>query len=233
MAVTMRIDVRDQRVRALLEGLLRRSHDLTPAMREIGEIVRESVMRNFREQRAPDGTAWKPSWRALREGGKTLIDTATLRNSIHVRPGPDRVAVGTPVEYAAVHQFGARRGSFGEHIVQVRAHRRRSRKGGEHTVRAHTRRVRKRRGPPLLTKVGMWNWPTCFWPTWPRPPRLPGCRERSGDRRDRPDGRNDEMDEIGPRRPDPAGVAPQYLPGRDRGSWAPKPHTSGGRTYGG
>jgi|Deesub1362A_J573_1020465.scaffolds.fasta_scaffold01454_11 phage virion morphogenesis protein len=142
MAVTMRIDVRDQRVRALLEGLLRRSHDLTPAMREIGEIVRESVMRNFREQRAPDGTAWKPSWRALREGGKTLIDTATLRNSIHVRPGPDRVAVGTPVEYAAVHQFGARRGSFGEHIVQVRAHRRRSRKGGEHTVRAHTRRVR-------------------------------------------------------------------------------------------
>lgn len=143
MAVTLNISVEDRRVRALLEGLLRRSRNLTPAMHEIGEIVRESVMRNFREGRSPDGTPWPPSRRALLTGGKTLVDTATLRNSIHVRPGPSSVTVGTPVEYAAVHQFGARRGSFGEHIVKVRAHMRRSRRTGRtQTVRAHARRVR-------------------------------------------------------------------------------------------
>lgn len=137
----IQITVQDEKVRMLLGTLALRMQDLSPIMREIGEIVRDSVMRNFREQRSPQGGIWEPSHRALQEHGKTLIDTATLRNSINVRADRDKVAVGTPVEYAAVHQLGVRRGSFGQFVVRVRAHTRRSRKGDEHTVRAHTRRV--------------------------------------------------------------------------------------------
>jgi phage virion morphogenesis protein len=141
MAVQLHITVQDEKVRALFGQLQKSMGDLTPVMREVGEIVRESVMRNFRESRSPEGVPWKPSRRALLGAGRTLIDTATLRNSIHVRPEKDKVAVGTPVEYGGVHQVGARRGSFGQVIVRVRAHRRVTRTGKESTVRAHTRKA--------------------------------------------------------------------------------------------
>jgi len=136
---TLSIKIQDDRVRELLSRIQQRLTDLTPVFREIGEIVRESVMRNFAESRAPDGSAWKPSRRALAQGGRTLIRRAILRNSIHVQPFSNRVCVGTPVAYAAVHQFGAQRGSFGTVAATVRAHVRRSRKGGTHQVRQHTR----------------------------------------------------------------------------------------------
>ena len=45
--------------------------DATPVMREIGEIVRESVMLNFREGQSPEGDDWEPSKRAIEEKGKT------------------------------------------------------------------------------------------------------------------------------------------------------------------
>lgn len=136
---TLSIKADDAQVRGLLSRIAARLGDLTPVMREIGEIVRESVMRNFAESRAPDGSAWKPSRRALAEGGKTLVKRAILRNSINVRATCDQVLVGTPVAYGPTHQFGAARGSFGAIAVTVKAHLRRSRKGGTHKVRQHRR----------------------------------------------------------------------------------------------
>jgi len=135
---TIRID--DQEVRDLLQRLGAKTADMTPVMRTIGEVVRESVMGNFAEGRSPEGIPWKRSWRAKKHGGKTLIDTATLRNSIHVRAAKNEARVGTPVRYAPVHQFGATKGSFGAVTVMVRAHTRKGKSGGTHQVRAHSRR---------------------------------------------------------------------------------------------
>lgn len=139
--VTVEITIQDEPVRQLLEGLAARFGDLTPLMRNIGEIVRERAMQSFASSASPDGKPWKPSFRALRQGGKTLIDTAILRNSINIRPGPASVEVGTPIVYAGTHQFGAKRGSFGTVNAIVKAHLRRSKKGAESSVRKHTRRV--------------------------------------------------------------------------------------------
>lgn len=124
MSLSIVISQHDERLRAMFAELAQRLDDTTPVMREIGEVVHESVMRNFRESRAPDGAMWKPSHRARQEGGRTLVDSAVLKNSIHVRASRDKVRVGTPVEYAGVHQFGAPRGSFGVHGVEVDEHRR-------------------------------------------------------------------------------------------------------------
>ncbi|MBN1627122.1 MAG: phage virion morphogenesis protein, partial [Deltaproteobacteria bacterium] len=54
------IKVEDKEVQELLNRLSGRMNDLTPVMTEIGEIVSESVQRNFEEHRAPDGTPWEP-----------------------------------------------------------------------------------------------------------------------------------------------------------------------------
>ena len=54
---------------------------------------------------APAGGA-TTSIRAAQEGGKTLIQSAQLRNSIHAKSDTSGFALGTNVKYAATHQFG-------------------------------------------------------------------------------------------------------------------------------
>lgn len=111
--------------------------NLTRPMGVIGQIVRDSVIENFRAERSPEGVPWKKSLRAIIQGGITLVDTAVLRNSIHHRAYADRVEIGTPVKYAAVHQFGAGKGSFGT---------------VEATVKAHVRRITKAFGKPIAPR---------------------------------------------------------------------------------
>lgn len=110
MAVEIQVKIEDQGLKDLLVKLQSRTSNLTPVMKTIGEIVRGSVVRNFEQEREPSGKRWQPSLRALIGGGKTLTDRAILRNSINVKAGRDRVAVGTNVVYAAIHQFGGKAG---------------------------------------------------------------------------------------------------------------------------
>ena len=77
---------------------------------QIGQTLVASTIARFESGRGPDGAAWKPSRRALEEGGKTLVDKGLLRNSITHRAGARGVDVGTNVLYGAIHQFGGRAG---------------------------------------------------------------------------------------------------------------------------
>jgi phage virion morphogenesis protein len=138
---TITISIHDEELRTFLKQLGERLGDLTPLMRNIGEILKERAMQSFASGESPEGRTWKPSRRARLQRGKTLIDTAVLRNSIHVQPGPRSVKVGTPIQYAGTHQFGAKKGSFGTVTAHIRAHQRKSRKGTRYSVRRHTRRV--------------------------------------------------------------------------------------------
>lgn len=72
----------------------------------LGEGVRESTLERFKQSKGPDGKRWKTSIRAATTGGKTLIDSAQLRNSIKVSSDASGFAVGTNVKHAATHQFG-------------------------------------------------------------------------------------------------------------------------------
>ncbi len=73
---------------------------------EIGQRLATSTADRFEREAGPDGAPWTPSERARREGGRTLSDSARLRNSITHRAAADRAEVGTNVVYAAIHQFG-------------------------------------------------------------------------------------------------------------------------------
>lgn len=80
----------------------------------IKEIVRREIEWNFKEGgRYGDGKfgggnkKWKPSRRALRENGQTLIDTGNLLSSIHGRIVNDNIEMYVQnVPYAPVHQYG-------------------------------------------------------------------------------------------------------------------------------
>ncbi|NBI77144.1 phage virion morphogenesis protein [Lachnospiraceae bacterium] len=80
--------------------------DFKGVLNAVGEGLRTSTAERFERGEAPDGSAWKQSVRVRDGGGKTLIDTAVLRNSINVRNGSAGVAVGTNDIRAATHQFG-------------------------------------------------------------------------------------------------------------------------------
>ena len=96
-------------------GLARMAAVLTnpsTAMDQVGRYLVASTLRRFERERAPDGSPWLKSARALAEGGQTLTDTGRLRTSIAhtVADGGRAVGVGSNVLYAAIHQFGGRAG---------------------------------------------------------------------------------------------------------------------------
>jgi phage virion morphogenesis protein len=110
MQITIHAD--NAEVNRTLAGLSARMGELSPVMRAIGEIVRSSAERNFAASGRPE---WPESERVKRKGGQTLSLTGRLRRSLSVRADKDRVAVGTNVVYAAIHQLG---GKTGPHTIR-------------------------------------------------------------------------------------------------------------------
>lgn len=107
----MRIDVRAGQLPRKLREAARRAGNLRGAWEVVGEIVLNSIRRNFDVGGRP--TPWAPRstlYPGRRANNKLLIDTGRLINSIAKRAANTYVEVGTNVIYAATHQFG--RGSI-------------------------------------------------------------------------------------------------------------------------
>lgn len=77
--------------------------------RALAQGVRSSTLERFKTGKGPDGRRWPTSKRAAEQGGKTLVDSAQLQNSIHTRSEASGFAVGTNAVHASTHQFGAKR----------------------------------------------------------------------------------------------------------------------------
>ncbi|MHB8808958.1 MAG: phage virion morphogenesis protein [Desulfobulbaceae bacterium] len=133
--ITIRIE--DAALTALLNQTAARFGDLTPLNRRIAMLMASSIRENFEAGGRP--TRWKPSKRAKTQRGQTLRDTNRLMNSITGKGTATQAIAGTSDVRAAVHNFGAKRGSFGTVQAAVRAHLRRIR-GKEQKVRAHSRK---------------------------------------------------------------------------------------------
>ena len=115
--VTIRVEFDDAEVRRALDRLAKAGADLTPAMREIGEVLLNSARERFSDQTSPDGTPWAPlseqtRARKPRNKDKVLTLDGHLRGTLAFRAGADSVEVGSPLVYAGTHQFGAPAGSF-------------------------------------------------------------------------------------------------------------------------
>jgi len=106
MSVAIRYDLSRDDLTPGLAGLLAAAGDLTPAMDEIGVELVAATVHRFETETGPDGQRWKPSYRALTEGGQTLSLRGHLRDSNTHRPGSNWVEWGSNLIYAGVHQRG-------------------------------------------------------------------------------------------------------------------------------
>ena len=119
--VTIHVELDDREARRALDRLARAGADLTPAMREIGEVLVSSAKDRFSDQKSPDGTPWAPlsehtKARKKRNKDKILTRDGFLRGTLAYQAGAGSVEVGSPLVYAGTHQFGAEAGSFGAGI---------------------------------------------------------------------------------------------------------------------
>ena len=136
------VTVDDREIADLLDRIQKNLGDLTPAMKIIGAIGRTSVIRNFEKSGRPK--KWKKHSKATEKrrgkGAKILMVQglgAGLAGSINYKADKDSATIGTPKVYGAVHQFGAKKGSFGTVIANIREH---MRKGVR--VKAHQRKMK-------------------------------------------------------------------------------------------
>lgn len=112
--ISIKAELRDQAARQELEDLLGRMSDTRGFYASVGERLLASTKDRFREQNAPDGTPWTPLRpKTIKERErKKLTPIAILRargylaGSINYQAGDDEVRIGSPVEYAGIHQLG-------------------------------------------------------------------------------------------------------------------------------
>ncbi|MBU0945516.1 MAG: phage virion morphogenesis protein [Proteobacteria bacterium] len=141
----MRVEIDDARLQEILARSIERCENKQQALKAVGAIVRESIRTNFREGGRPE--KWQPSRRSSAESipGRrigTLRDTNRLMNSFTIRADQNSVVVGTNVEYAATHQYGARKFSFGTVVAKVPAHYRTFKGKFKIQVKAHSRKMK-------------------------------------------------------------------------------------------
>lgn len=115
--MTFKIDIDTTAINRALTDISKAVTDMTPIMRKLGGDLAAITEKNFDSEGARIAAKWKPSRRAIEQGGQTLRDTGRLVSSIsvggpdHVQEvGPNYVFVGTNVKYAAMHQFGGKAG---------------------------------------------------------------------------------------------------------------------------
>lgn len=105
--------------RARFEAIAARLRDLSPVMEVAAADTRTLVDDSFQNSVSPDGVAWQPFAEATlrisprRVGGRLLVDTARLRNSIATKYTARGFTFGSNVAYGGPHQFGARTQVFG------------------------------------------------------------------------------------------------------------------------
>ena len=99
--------------------------DLRPLMQDIGEQQIAATRARFLAGQAPDGSVWAPkspatlAAQAARRDpvdNRPLIASGTLHRTLNYQIGADgaSVTIGSGQIYAAVQQFGAAKGAFGE-----------------------------------------------------------------------------------------------------------------------
>jgi len=98
--------------------------DLTPVMEQIGEYMVMSTKERFKKGASPEGAKWAPKspTTLARYGARksNRIDprplfgpSGMLSSQIFHGAGPNQLEVGSNLIYAAVQQFGAGKGQFG------------------------------------------------------------------------------------------------------------------------
>jgi phage virion morphogenesis protein len=120
-----------------LERLARSAANPRPALLDIGESLLVSTKKRFETSTAPDGTRWAPNSQVIYlghlgsaksnhrkdgrinsrgaakvSGKKPLIGVGILSQQISYAVDDNGLQVGSPMEYAAMQQFGGKKSKF-------------------------------------------------------------------------------------------------------------------------
>jgi phage virion morphogenesis protein len=107
----LEITVDDAGVREALTALQKRLGDLTIPFQDLGESLLNSTRARFDSMAAPDGAPWaplSPAYQKTKPKHKDLILTLNgyLRGTLAYQASPRALRLGSPMNYAAQHQFG-------------------------------------------------------------------------------------------------------------------------------
>lgn len=112
-----KIEVQDQAVRQALTELAGKARDLSPAMRSIARLLRNTTEDAFAKQASPFGGAWAPLKKSTlkgRKGGgvgaKILQDSGQLAASLTATADATSATLTAGKAYAAIHQLGGQAG---------------------------------------------------------------------------------------------------------------------------
>ena len=103
--ISLKLNLDDAEVKRNIGEIIGRLEKPKQALKECGLVLLRSIGKNFKTGGRP--MRWKTSKRAAATGGgKTLVDTSRLKNSITMKADNTSLTVGTNVKYAAIHQLG-------------------------------------------------------------------------------------------------------------------------------
>lgn len=115
--IELEITLADELKRGL-NAAIQAGQDMSEPMAAIAGVMMSATQERFDYERDPLGVPWKPSQRAIEDGGKTLYKEGQLRMNVVSRSGRDTAVVGVednaandsrrrPVrDYALIHQQG-------------------------------------------------------------------------------------------------------------------------------
>jgi len=96
--------VKDAEAQATLKKATKKMENPEGALRQMGGVGLRSIAKTFAAGGRPQ--KWKPSIRASKTGGKTLLKTARLLRSITFSVGTRMITWGTSVKYARIQHLG-------------------------------------------------------------------------------------------------------------------------------
>jgi phage virion morphogenesis protein len=111
-------EIDDGDIQKALRKLQQKTGNISPALRKIGENMTESTKKRFETYTGPDGVMWEANSdvtydRKADRSGIPLTDHGTLGNTIHYKLfGNEGLAIGSPMKYAAMMQFGGTKSEF-------------------------------------------------------------------------------------------------------------------------
>ena len=95
-------------------AMMRRSENLTPAMKVGAESIQRLIQKTFQTSASPTGEKWddldpETIKRRRKKSNIPLVDTGKLRLSMATSYGARTITFGTNTKYAGFQQFGTRR----------------------------------------------------------------------------------------------------------------------------
>ncbi|WP_321392834.1 phage virion morphogenesis protein [Emcibacter sp.] len=104
------ITVDDSHFQEYLQALAGKLDDMYPVMETISSYLETSTKLRFETGIGPDGQPWKPSIRAQKTGGQTLVKETYLLGSVVSAANSTEAMAGSNMIYARIHQFGGQTG---------------------------------------------------------------------------------------------------------------------------